>query len=171
MYGPRPAIIIEKLASAPPDNTLIKLSSCELFEEVNTVSRTCFKVCGSLSGTGICAKIRNTTKIPKTAKMRLRISLCFSERPITFQFIVFNTLSAVIYALVYQRSHRNGSSSDNKLVFFLCRSRTSSDSNLFKGAASCFNSCDCRRACSLQLNGNLLGYFTLSNKLDAYEWV
>ncbi len=35
MYGPIPAIIIEKLARAPPDKTLMKLRSCGVLLELN----------------------------------------------------------------------------------------------------------------------------------------
>lgn len=104
MYGPRPAIIIEKLANAPPDKTFIKLRSCEelLVElDVNKFSSTCFNVCGSLRGTGMCAKIRNTTRIPSTAKIRLRISLLLSERKITFQFIINSYPLGYCLATVY----------------------------------------------------------------------
>lgn len=80
--------MIEKLASAPPDKMLIKLSSCGVLELVNRLFRTCLSVSGSASGTGICAIIRNTNKMPSTAKMRLRISLWDSDLAIIFQFMI-----------------------------------------------------------------------------------
>src|SRR5271154_2030435 len=56
MYGPRPAIIMEKLANAPPDKTFTKLRSEDVLDW-NKLLSTCLTVEGSLKGTGTCAKI------------------------------------------------------------------------------------------------------------------
>ena len=103
MYGPSPASIIEKFSRAPPDNTFRKLRNCGELPLLKTLDNTCWRVCGSLIGTGMWARIRNTRRIPSTAKIRLRISCAFRERAITFQFNLFPPLWMIsnTYALQY----------------------------------------------------------------------
>ena len=51
--GPSPAIIIEKLASAPPLSTLIKLRNWGELDELNKFCKTWCRVLASAIGTGI----------------------------------------------------------------------------------------------------------------------